>query len=237
MKLTRAGLDPDLIVAKIQQARSEALDVSTDALIELRKQKVSKQVIAAILQRASGRTGGPPAPDPPAKSISAAARQLVGMHGVPFSPSQDAALVSFLDTHPGYQAASCQSLGLDDAACRGAHKAWEEIVRTVAHAEVQLPYLAWGDFNHDGLSDFVIAFFGRTPVNKFGWRNWMLVVFQGTADGRYVPVIAAKDQWGVCFDGMLYHPVRKQIEYWCGSGGGSFRWNGSRYVAQRLIGD
>lgn len=82
-----------------------------------------------------------------------------------------------------------------------------------------------------------MPFFGRKDVNSYHWRQWLLVVFQGTSDGRVVPVIAAKDEWGACFDGMLYQPVRRQIEYWCGSGGGSFRWNGSRYVAKRLVGD
>jgi hypothetical protein len=238
VRLTRAGLEPDLIVAKIKQAPSESFDVSTDALIALRKQRVNKEVIAAILQRASGRAGGASAQQQQqAKPTSKAAQELLGLHDVPFSAEQDAALVAFLKAHPGYQAASCQSLGLSDASCRGAQKEWEQVVRGVPNAELQFPYLLWGDFNKDGLPDFVVAFFSRAHVNSYGWRNWMLVVFQGAPGGKYVPVIAAKDTWGACFDGMLYHPVRKQVEYWCGSGGGTFRWNGSRYVAERLVGD
>jgi hypothetical protein len=51
VKLTAAGLGGDLIVAKIKQAASEAFDVSTDALISLRKKKVPSSVIGAMLQR------------------------------------------------------------------------------------------------------------------------------------------------------------------------------------------
>jgi hypothetical protein len=60
VRLTRAGLDPDLIVAKIKQASTESFDVSTDALIKLRQHKVSKAVIAAMLQRTGSRSAAPP---------------------------------------------------------------------------------------------------------------------------------------------------------------------------------
>lgn len=159
-----------------------------------------------------------------------------GQHSIQFTAAQQSAISLFLRTHPGTQAANCQTLGYALADCAGAYKDWAALVDD-AKAELQYPYVAWGDFNHDGRLDFVVPFFGRAAVNNWGWRQWSLVVFQGTPDGHFTPVIAATDQWGTCFDGMLYHPVRKQIEYWCKSAGGSFRWNGSKYVAKRLVGD
>lgn len=55
VKLTKAGLSPDLIVMKIKQAPAENLDVSTDALIALRHQEVGDIVIAAIFERVAKR--------------------------------------------------------------------------------------------------------------------------------------------------------------------------------------
>jgi hypothetical protein len=60
-KLTTAGLGTDAIVAKIKQATGENFDVSTDALIALRRQKVSTAVIAAMVDRVGKRvTAAPP---------------------------------------------------------------------------------------------------------------------------------------------------------------------------------
>jgi hypothetical protein len=61
LSLTAAGLGSELIVAKIKQAPAVSFDVSTDALIDLRKKKVASSVIGAMLQRASERSK-PPAP-------------------------------------------------------------------------------------------------------------------------------------------------------------------------------
>jgi hypothetical protein len=159
-----------------------------------------------------------------------------GQHSIQFTAAQQSAISLFLQTHPGMQAANCQTLGYAPADCAGAYTDWAALVHD-AKAELQYPYAAWGDFNHDGQIDFVVPFFGHAPVNSWGWHQWSLVVFQGMSDGHFTPVIAATDKWGTCFDGMLFHPVRKQIEYWCKSAGGSFRWNGSKYVAKRLVGD
>jgi thiol-disulfide isomerase/thioredoxin len=62
VRLTRAGLSPDLIVMKIRQAPGERLDVSTDAIVALHDQKVSDVVIAAAFERVAKR----PTPTPPA---------------------------------------------------------------------------------------------------------------------------------------------------------------------------
>jgi hypothetical protein len=51
----KAGLEDDIILAKIQQAPAEALDASTDALIRLKKEGLSKPVIDAVLRRVSQR--------------------------------------------------------------------------------------------------------------------------------------------------------------------------------------
>jgi hypothetical protein len=49
--LVRGGVDADLIVSKIEQAPLASFDVSTDALIELSKQSVPKNVIDAMIRR------------------------------------------------------------------------------------------------------------------------------------------------------------------------------------------
>ncbi len=50
--MVKADLGDDLVIAKIQQAPSEALDVSAEALVALRQQGVSKAVLDAMIRRA-----------------------------------------------------------------------------------------------------------------------------------------------------------------------------------------
>jgi hypothetical protein len=159
-----------------------------------------------------------------------------GQRVLHLNEQQEAAIGAFEQSHPDFLLANCHNLHLTSDDCKSAYEEWEGIARQ-QKAEVQFPFAAWGDFNHDGQLDVVLAFFSKTSVNSWGWRNWRMVVFQGNRDGSFTPVIAMKDTWGTRFDGMIYHPVRKQIEYWCGSAGGSFRWNGSTYVGKRMKGD
>lgn len=53
--MVKADLGDDLVIAKIQQAPREALDVSSEALVKLKKQGVSKGVLDAMLRRAGQR--------------------------------------------------------------------------------------------------------------------------------------------------------------------------------------
>ncbi len=53
--LSKAGLGDDLVVAKIQQAPSANLDVSTESLLALKKAGVSNAVIDAMMKRAGAR--------------------------------------------------------------------------------------------------------------------------------------------------------------------------------------
>lgn len=55
VEMVKADLGDDLVVSKIRQAPREALDVSSDALVSLRRQGVSKAVLDAMLRRAEER--------------------------------------------------------------------------------------------------------------------------------------------------------------------------------------
>lgn len=59
--LVKAGLDDGIVIAKIEQATGADLDVSTGALVKLKKQGVSSRVIQAMVKQAGGggqTTGG-----------------------------------------------------------------------------------------------------------------------------------------------------------------------------------
>lgn len=53
--MVKADLGDELVVAKVRQAPREALDVSPEALVKLRKLGVSKPVLDAMLKRAEAR--------------------------------------------------------------------------------------------------------------------------------------------------------------------------------------
>jgi hypothetical protein len=53
VNLAKAGLDDEIVIAKVKNAPAAQLDVSTDALVALKKAKVSSAVIAAMVERAS----------------------------------------------------------------------------------------------------------------------------------------------------------------------------------------
>ncbi|MGD1148663.1 MAG: hypothetical protein ABR961_12025 [Thermoanaerobaculaceae bacterium] len=64
VKLCKLGLGDDVVVAKINQAKSVNFDLGTDALGKLKDDGVSKDVIAAMLRR----TSPPPAQSAPAST-------------------------------------------------------------------------------------------------------------------------------------------------------------------------
>jgi hypothetical protein len=51
VQLAHAGMDDDVIIAKIEEAESQELDVSTAALLKLHENKINKRVIAAMVKR------------------------------------------------------------------------------------------------------------------------------------------------------------------------------------------
>lgn len=66
VKLTKADLGDDVIIAKIKSASSVEFATGTDDLVKLKQSGVSKAVIAAMLDRASGGAAHAAAPAPAA---------------------------------------------------------------------------------------------------------------------------------------------------------------------------
>jgi len=158
-----------------------------------------------------------------------------GQHVLHLTSRQQAAVDSFLKSDRDLIPTSCNTLGISPEECKTEYNDWAALAPK--GVPLQFPYATWGDFNHDGALDLVMPFFGRTKVNNYGWRRWAVVVFQGIRSGEYKPVVVVKGTWGVCFDGMVYRPDRKDVEFWCGSMGGNVQWNGSAFVGKLLKGD
>src|SRR4051812_9929824 len=59
VKLSKLQLGDDVIIAKIKQAAAVDLDVSTDALIQLKEAGVSARVIAAMIDRSAPSSSKP----------------------------------------------------------------------------------------------------------------------------------------------------------------------------------
>lgn len=78
VSLFKAGLGEDLVLSKIQQAPSESLDVSVDALLQLKKEGISKQIIDAMLRRTSQRGASMTSASSPAPIAAAEAKPLTG---------------------------------------------------------------------------------------------------------------------------------------------------------------
>lgn len=71
VKLVAADLGDEIVIAKVKNAQKVSLDVSTDALIALKKAKVSSAIVAAMIERAARpadnvSSSTPPRPTPAA---------------------------------------------------------------------------------------------------------------------------------------------------------------------------
>lgn len=69
VKLVAAGLDDEVVIAKLRTATRVQFDLTTDALLKLKTQKVSKTVVAAMIERDA--TQMQPAPPKAAPAIAA----------------------------------------------------------------------------------------------------------------------------------------------------------------------
>ncbi len=81
--LTQAGLGDAIVIQKVQQAPREALDVSTDALIHLKKEGVNQAVIEAIMTRVSARPEDDTATSEPAPAPASPTAEPTGERPAP----------------------------------------------------------------------------------------------------------------------------------------------------------
>jgi hypothetical protein len=159
-----------------------------------------------------------------------------GRQLITFTPGQETAIDQFIRSHPGMLQVNCTTLGLTDTVCANSAKEWRQTVAdNNGHAQYQ--YAAWGSYRHHASPDLIVPFFSKRSVNNWGWRGWQIVAFEAIGPDRYLPLVTLKSSWGACFDGMLYHPVRKRVEFWCNSMGGSISWNGKTFVGEIAKGD
>jgi hypothetical protein len=159
-----------------------------------------------------------------------------GQHVLHLSPAQRGAVNAFLKVHPDLKLVSCPTVGPDSGWCKTAYANWESAVKS-QNAIPQFPTAAWGDFRGRGLIDFALAFHAEKVVNSLGGRQAEIVVFENLEGGEYRPEVAVTEAWGVCLDGMLFHPTRKRLEFWCNTASGYAKWNGTRFVGRTFIGD
>jgi len=173
-------------------------------------------------------------------SFSALAQQIEvtsdGQHILHLMPAQQVAVNAFLKLHPDLSLVNCPTTGPDASWCKTAYSNWQRTVEGQS-AQPQFPSAAWGDFRGNGVIDFALAFHTMKAGNTPAGRHQELVVFENLGEDRYKPVIASTEPWGPCLDGLLFHPKRKQLEFWCNTAHGTAKWNGTMFVGKTLAGD
>lgn len=154
-----------------------------------------------------------------------------GDYELRLSQTQQEAVQKFLNTHPGLQLITAHPGGLTAD--------WLKHVRGYMDSgEMQFPYAAWRDFNNDGFQDLALVFASKTPINSWGWRQWWIVVFEGTASGQLKPVVVTDSERGSCFDGMFYDRNTNVTAFACFNvATGTFRWDGKQFVVRHMVGD
>lgn len=90
VKLLAAELGDEIVIAKIKNAPVARFDMSTDALLSLKEQKVSKAVITAMIERAGqgdrSSMSSPSASAPPKTTGPCEGVELLGLHKEDFRP-------------------------------------------------------------------------------------------------------------------------------------------------------
>ena len=172
--------------------------------------------------------------------VSASAQEVKdtsdGQHLLHLTSAQQSAVDLFLKQHPDLQSPSCPTTGPDASWCRTSYANWRFAVLG-QDATPQYQFAAWGDFRGKGLVDLAMPFHvrkvGSAPVASRG----EIVIFEDVGADHYKPFVALTNSWGGCFDGMLFHPVRKRLEFWCNSMTGYVQWNGTTFVGKLMKGD
>ena len=192
-----------------------------------------KQISTLAEQAATacGRAGGTASVAGQATRFPYVERLPTGGYELRLSQNQQQAVQAFLSTHPGLQLVTTHPGGLTAA--------WLKQAQGYMNSgEMQFPYAAWRDFNRDGFQDLALVFSSKTPINSWGWHQWWIVVFEGTAAGQMKPVVVTNSEQGSCFDGMLYQKKTNTTAFACFNvATGTFRWDGRQFIVRHMVGD
>jgi hypothetical protein len=151
--------------------------------------------------------------------------------------TQRSAVSKFQDSHPQFVRYDFGPKEYADGSCLDTSQQWQ---MSDGDEVAEYPFAVWGDFNHDGFLDLALFFVSKLPALTHKWPmngdfvytyeyDWLIVIFHGSQDGSYAPVIAGRDRWAKAMDGVIFHRGRGRIEYWFKSAGGSVKWTGSGY--------
>lgn len=179
-------------------------------------------------------TADPIKGEPPAVTMNAK-----GCPVLKLTDHQRAAVEKFQQAHPAFEMYDYAPTEYSDGSCLDTYRQWHDSA-TDSKAVAQYPFAVWGDFNHDGLLDVAVFFVGRKPAVTHKWPmngrftytydyDWLVVVFQGSRDDTFQPVIAGKDRWARAMDGVVFNPGSSRIEYWFKTAEGSVHWSANGY--------
>ncbi len=172
--------------------------------------------------------------DPPNVTMDARGCPVLKLTG-----QQRAAVEKFQQAHPLVAMYNYAPSDYSGGSCLDVYQQWH-MSFSEGKVIAQCPFAVWADFNHDGFLDFAVFFVTNKPVLTHKWPmngksvytydyEWWIVVFQGSQDGTFSPVIARKDRWAKALDGVVFDLGRRRIEYWFKTAGGSVQWTGTGY--------
>ena len=170
--------------------------------------------------------------EPPAVTMDAR-----GCPVLKLTDQQRTAVGKFKQAHPLVEIYDYSPSEYSDGSCLDTYQQWR-MSASEGKAIAQYPFAVWGDFNHDGFLDFTVFFVGNKPVVTHKWPmngkfvytyeyEWLVVVFQGSPDGTFSPVIAGRDRWARAMDGVVFDLGHNRIEYWLKTASGSVQWTGT----------
>lgn len=157
-----------------------------------------------------------------------------GDYELDLTPRQKRAVDMFLSKNPSVRLVTSPVANLTP---EGLQSVREQIDASMKSGEMQFPFASWHDFNNDGRLDLALVFVSKSVVNSYKWREWSIVVFEGSSSGIDIPVVVTKFQAG-CLDGLIYEKSSDSVQFSCFNvAGGSFRWNGHAYDVRPMRGD
>ena len=235
---------PDSTLHTAILTRGLAFTPTTSMIETLRAKGAGPLVLSDLRDRTSGinRPNRPIPPRPEVNPLVKGAPPIVtkttrGCLVLNLTEAQLSAISKFQDTHPQFVRYDFPPNAYADSSCLDTSQQWQ---MSEGGEVAQYPFAVWGDFNHDGFLDLALFFVGKVPALTHKWPmngsfvytyeyDWLIVVFHGSQNGSYSPVIAGRDRWANAMDGVIFHRGRGRIEYWFKSAGGSVQWTGSGY--------